>query len=178
MFPRPQVSAHRLKQLVLAALLASGQMRAQTPAPSPADPLAPIAWMAGGAWHGEVNGPTGKLTKIDTRIERILNGKALNFITKFDGVVQYQGFFAFDAAKKSIVFAYPSADGSLAVGTVEQKADSLIWDFRMTEATGSVDHFQVHLHQDGVDDYTWALFAPQADSWSKLFEIHYHRTKD
>jgi hypothetical protein len=168
-----------MRKLLATALLSAVPMLAQAvPATPAADPLAPIAWMAGGTWHGEVNSPTGKLTKIDTRIERELNGKAFNFITKFDSVTQYQGFFAFDAAKKSIVFSYPSADGSITAGTVEQKSNSLIWDFLMTEASGTIDHFQVHLHQDGADDYTWALFAPQADSWSKLFEIQYHRTKD
>jgi hypothetical protein len=168
------------RTLVVLMLLVAGRMSGQSApaAPAAADPLAPIAWMAGGTWHGEVTGPDGKLTKIDSRIERELGGKAFNFATKFDGVEQYKGFFGYDAAKKAIVFAYPSVDGSLSVGTVEQKGDSLIWDFRMTEATGTVDHFQVHAHQDGADDYTWALFAPQGDSWTKLFDIHYHRTRD
>ncbi len=169
-----------MRMLAVLMLLVAGQISAQsTLAPRPAvDPLAPIAWMAGGTWHGEVKGPSGKLTKIETRIERELSGKAFNFSTNFDGVQQYQGFFAYDAAKKAIVFSYPSVDGSLAVGTVVPDQDSLMWDFRMTEATGSVEHYQVHVHQDGADDYTWTLFAPQGDSWSKLFEIHYHRTRD
>ena len=47
----------------------------------------------------------------------------------------------------------------------------------MTEANGSVNHFQVHTVQDGSDDYTWALFALRKDDWVKLFEIHYHRTQ-
>lgn len=167
-----------LKTLGVLTLLASGPLLGQTsPAPAPAaDPLAPIAWMAGGTWHGAVTGPDGKLTKIDTRIERELGGKAFNFSTSFDGVLQYQGFFAYDAAKKVIVFAYPSADGSLAEGTVAQNGDVLVWDFRMTEASGAVQHYQVHVHQDGKDDYTWTLFASQNDAWAKLFEIHYHRT--
>jgi hypothetical protein len=164
----------------LSLLLAAVQMSAQTApaAQPPADPLAPIAWMAGGTWHGDVTGPNGKPTKIDTRIERELSGKAFTFGTKFDGVQQYQGFFAYDAAKKSIIFSYPSADGGIASGTVAQTGDSQVWDFTLTEATGSVGHYQVHTHQTSADDYTWALFQPQGDSWAKLFEIHYHRTKD
>ena len=169
-----------MRKLVIVMLLVARQMCAQgVPAPRPAvDPLAPIAWMAGGTWHGEVKGPSGKLTKIDTRVEPELSDKAFSFSTRFDGVLQYQGFFAYDAAKKTIVFSYPSADGGLASGSVEANGDSLIWDFHMTEATGSVEHYQVHVHQDGADEYTWALFAPQGDSWSKLFEVHYHRTRD
>jgi hypothetical protein len=169
-----------MRMLPLFFLLVTLPMAAQggPAAQPPADQLAPVAWMAGGTWHGEVTGPNGKPTKIDTRIERELSGKAFTFGTKFDGVQQYQGFFAYDAAKKSIVFSYPSADGGIASGTVAQTGDSQVWDFTMTEATGFVGHYQVHTHQTSADDYTWALFAPQGDSWAKLFEIHYHRTKD
>ncbi|HEY4379918.1 MAG TPA: hypothetical protein VGN01_06195 [Acidobacteriaceae bacterium] len=165
-----------MKRLSLLLLLFSVSLAAQS-APA-ADPLAPIAWMAGGTWHGEVNGPSGKLTKIDTRVEPEFGGKAFNFTTRFDGVLQYHGFFAYDAAKKAVIFSYPSGDGGLASGSVTQAGDSQVWDFTMTEATGSVGHFQVHTHQTGADDYTWALFASQGDSWTKLLEVHYHRTKD
>jgi hypothetical protein len=167
----------RLSLFILLVTLPMGAQGGSAPAAA-ADPLAPIAWMAGGTWHGEVTGPNGKPTKIDTRIERELSGKAFTFGTKFDGVQQYQGFFAYDAAKKSIVFSYPSADGGIASGTVAQTGDSQVWDFTMTEAIGSIGRYQVHTHQTGPDDYTWALFQPQGDSWAKLFEIHYHRTKD
>ena len=167
-----------LKRFVVFILVAIAPLFAQTaPVPGAADPLAPIAWMAGGTWHGEVTGPDGKPTKIDTRIEREFGGKAFSFATDFDGVPRYQGFFAWNTAKKAIVFSYPSADGALAEGTVSQKDDVLLWDFLMTEASGSVEHYQVHVHRDGADDYTWALFAPQNDTWAKLFEVHYHRTR-
>ena len=166
-----------LKRISILLLFTTGALLAQTAsAPTAADPLTPIAWMAGGTWHGEVNGPNGKPTHIETRIERELGGKAFNFSTKFDGVLQYQGFFAYDAAKKSIVFAYPSGDGAIAEGTVTQNSDVLLWDFHMTEASGAVEHFQVQVHRDSADDYTWSLYASQNDAWAKLFEVHYHRT--
>ena len=165
-----------MKKLCALLLLVAASMWAQTAAA--ADPLAPIAWLAGGTWHGEVTGPSGKPAKIDTRIERELGGKAINFSTKFDGVEQYEGFFAYDAGKKTIVFSYPSADGGIASGTVAQDGDSQIWDFTMTEATGAVRHYQVHTHQTASDDYTWALFSQEAGAWTKEFEVHYHRTKD
>jgi hypothetical protein len=166
------------KLLTLMLALSFMGLAAQTaPSPVASDPLAPVAWMAGGVWHGEVRGPDGKTTKIETRVERKLDGKALSFTSSFDGVMQYQGFFAYDASKKAIVFSYPSADGGLANGTVTSKDGSLLWDFQMTEANGSVNHFQVHTVQTGSDAYTWALFALQKDVWVKLFEIQYHRTQ-
>jgi hypothetical protein len=168
-------SLKRLMAFILAGCISLG---AQTIAPPAApDPLAPIAWLAGGVWRGVVQGADGKTTKIETHVEPMLNGKALSFSSSFNGVMQYQGFFAYDAAKKAILFSYPSADGGLANGTVESRGGSLIWDFQMTESNGTVGHYQVHTVQNGADDYTWSLFASQKDAWVKLFEIHYHRTQ-
>jgi hypothetical protein len=62
--------------------------------------------MAGGVWRGEVKGSHGKTTRIETRVERDLKGKAFTFGSSFDGVTQYRGFYAYDAAKKTIVFSY------------------------------------------------------------------------
>jgi hypothetical protein len=101
------------------------------------------------------------LAPVETRVECDLKGKVFTFSRSFDGVTQYRGFYAYDAAKKTIVFSYPSADGGLADGTVEPKDGSLLWDFQRTESDGNVNHFQVS----------------QKDAWAKLFEIHYHRTQ-
>jgi hypothetical protein len=160
-----------------ALLLVAGSMSLGAQTAAPLDPLASVAWMAGGVWHGEVRGPDGKTSKIETKVVWELNGRALSFSSSFDGVMQYSGFYAYDAAKKSVIFSYPSADGGLANGTVEQRAGFQLWDLQLTESNGSVKHFQVHTHQDGPDDYTWALFSPQKDSWVQLFEIHYHRAQ-
>ena len=167
-----------LKRLVLFALVSSISLGAQTTTPSAAsDPLAPIAWLAGGGWRGVARNADGKTTKIETHVERILNGKTLGINSSFDCVMLYQGFFAYDAAKKTIVFSYPSANGGLVNGTVASMGGSLRWDFQVTESNGSVSHYQVHTIHDGADDYTWALFAPQKDAWVKQFELHYHRTQ-
>jgi hypothetical protein len=166
------------KLLALMLAVSSIGLGAQTATvPAASDPLAPVAWMAGGVWRGEVRGPDGKTTKIETRVERELNGKALSFSSSFDGVMQYRGFYAYDAAKKTIVFSYPSADGGLANGSVEQKGDALVWEFNMTESNGSVSRYQVSTLQQGADDYTWTLFASRKDAWVELFAIHYHRTE-
>jgi hypothetical protein len=97
-----------LKRLMAFMLASSISLGAQTIAPSAApDPLAPIAWLAGGVWRGVVQGADGKTTKIETHVEPMLNGKALSFSSSFNGVMQYQGFFAYDAAKKSYFIFVP-----------------------------------------------------------------------
>lgn len=65
--------------------------------------------------------------------------------------MQYQGVFAYDAAKKAIMFSYPNADDGLANGTVESKDGSLLWNFQETESNGSVGHYRVDTIQDGAD---------------------------
>lgn len=124
----------------MAFMLASSiSLGAQTIVPPAApDPLAPIVWLAGGVWRGVVQGADGKTTKIETHVEPMLNGKALSFSSSFNGVMQYQEFFAYDAAKKAILFSYPGADGGLANGTVESRGGSLLWDDRVKRKCGSL----------------------------------------
>lgn len=148
-------------------------------ASSVADPLAPVAWLAGGTWKAEVPNPSGGAsTKIEQRLERTLGGKAIRFTTKFNGVEQYEGFFAYDAAKKQIVFAYPSASGDVTTGTVAADAGGeLVMDFTISNADGTREVYQVHMKKADADDYTWSLFANAGGKLTPMFEVKYHREK-
>lgn len=160
---------------VLSAPLLLGQS-APKPAESPADPLASIAWMAGGTWHGEAQAPGGGGTmRIDTRYRKLLDGRAIAFDTSFNGVQQYAGSFGYDAVRKQIVFTYAAADGGWIEGTVQPQPEYLLYDFEVHESSGTAGHYQVRVHKDGADDYTWALFAQQEAKWAPLFQVKYHR---
>lgn len=139
------------------------------------DPLAPIAWMAGGVWHGKVTAPNGAAMMIATHVERVLGGAAMHFGTSFGGTPTYEGVFAYDAVRKAIVFSYAAADGGYTSGTVTPGPEFLTWDFDVHEKDGSSGHYQVHAHQDGKDDYTWSLFAPDAGGWKPVLQVKYHR---
>ena len=157
----------------ISAMLAIGQA---APAAA-ADPLAPVAWLAGGTWKAEVPSPNGGAnTKIEQKMERVLGGKAIRFATKFNGVEQYEGFFTWDAVKRQIVFAYPSTAGDVTMGVAAQEpAGGVLMDFTINQADGSAARYQVHIRKAGPDDYTWALFADAGGSWTPLFEVKYHR---
>jgi hypothetical protein len=156
--------------LVLSTTMVMGQGSAVS------DPLAPLAWLVGGTWKAEVPNPKGgSNTKIEQHMERTLGGKAIRFVTKFDSVVQYEGFFAYDAAKKQIFFAYPSASGDLTTGVASEEPGGVLADFTISNADATAAHYQVHMKRDGADDYTWALLANSGGAWSKMFEVKYHR---
>jgi hypothetical protein len=162
--------------LLFAVLFAVTATLAISQTATAADPLAPVAWLVGGTWKAEVPNPNGGAArKIEQRMERTLGGKAVRFVTKFDGVVEYEGFFAYDAAKKQVVFAYPSASGDVTTGIVAAAPEGLLMDFTISDAQATATHYQVHVKKSGPDDYTWALFASADGGWSPLFQVKYHR---
>ena len=175
-----------MRRLLVATLLAlslvtpaftSAQAAPADAAPAASsDPLAPIAWMVG-TWKAEVRSPDGQKTiPVDLQINSVLGGKAIGFTTSFSGVQQYQGLFAYDAAKKAITFWYPSADGELTVGTVTPQADYLLLDFEVTDSAGATTRFQSHMKRAGQDDYDWTLYSLSGSAPRELFAVHYHRT--
>jgi hypothetical protein len=170
-------SMHRLPAVFFFALslvipLGSSAQAATT---ATADPLAPISWMVG-TWKAQVKSPDGaKTVPVDLHIESVLGGKALGFTTSFNGAPTYQGLFAYDAAKKAIVFWYPSADGELTVGTVTPKDDYLLLDFQVTDSNGAATHFQSHMKRAGPDDYDWTLYSMAGPEPKQIFAVHYHR---
>ena len=168
-----------MKKIYLLVFLWAPILWAQSAVKSATDPLAPLAWMVGGTWHGEISMPgNGAVTRIDTRIRRTLGGHVLAFDTNFNGSPRYEGQFAYDAVRKQIVLAYGAADGGWVEGTVQPQPAFLLWDFEVHESDGTVGHYQLHVHQDDADDYTWALFGQRDGVWSPQFQIKYHRLAD
>ena len=156
----------------MSASVAMGQANAVV------DPLAPVAWLAGGTWKAEVPNPNGGAnTKIEQKMERALGGKAIRFATTFNGVEQYEGFFSWDAAKKQIVFSYPSATGDVTNGVAaEAPAGGVVMDFTIDNADGTAAKYEVRIKKAGADDYTWSLFTASATgALVPMFEVKYHR---
>jgi hypothetical protein len=166
-----------MRTLAAGLLFAMSAMAAIGQANPAADPLAPVAWLAGGTWKAEVPSPNGGAnTKIEQRVERVLGGKAIRFATTFNGVEQYEGFFAWDAAKKQIVFSYPSAAGDVTTGVAtEAPAGGVVMDFSIDTADGTAAKYEVRIRKVGPDDYTWSLFASSGATWAPMFEVKYHR---
>jgi hypothetical protein len=165
-----------MRKLAVVLLFAVSTSIAMGQGSTAADPLAPVAWLVGGTWKAEIARPGGGgKTKVEQQMERALGGKAIRFATRFDGVTQYEGFFAYDAVLKQIIFGYPCASGDVTRGVATEEQGGLLMDFTISNADGTSAHYQVHMKKSSADDYTWSLFASSGGSWSPMFEVKYHR---
>jgi len=152
----------------------------QTPASKSAEsPLAPVAWLVGGTWTSDVKDPQdGSVTHVENHITWAPNHQAIQFVTDFNGKPHYNGFYAYDPAKKSITFYYTSEAGQLTIGTTTPDADgkTLRQEFDMISPNGNTGHARSTIVRDGNDAYLFTVFEQQDGGWKQIFQITYRRT--
>lgn len=169
-----------LRKLILPGLLLSVFVLnvAAQPQPSASSPLEPVAWLVGGIWVSDVKDPTdGSVTHVENHISWAPNHQAIQFVTDFNGKPHYNGFYAYDPAKKSINFYYTSEAGQLTIGTATPDSDgkTLHQEFDVMQPKGSTDHIRSTIVRDGNDAYLFTVFMQQNGEWKQLFQITYQR---
>src|SRR3954464_2580603 len=111
--------------LVIAALvIPTLQSYGQTPAPTTASPLDPIAFLTAHEWDAKLpDSPDGKKMKIHAQFTWAESRQAIRINSKFvtDGKERpyVEGFYAWDAQQRAIAFWYVDGEGSLTKGTVK-----------------------------------------------------------
>lgn len=161
--------------VLLFGLGALAQQKSEAAKPSP---LAPVAWLVGGTWVSDVKDPdNGSVTHVENRIDWAANHQAIEFLTKFNGQPHYNGFYAYNAATKTIGFYYTSAEGALTIGTAVPDPDgkTLRQDFDLTNANGKVTHIRSTIVRDGDNAYWFTVFLQKNGEWSPEFKIRYER---
>lgn len=148
------------------------------PAKTADSPLAPVAWLVGGTWVTDVKDPQdGTMTHVENHITWAPNQQAIQFVTDFNGQPHYNGFYAYDPAKKSINFYYTSEAGQLTIDTSTPDPDgrTLHQEFDVMQPKGSTDHIRSTIVRDGNDTYLFAVFVQQNGEWKQIFQITYRR---
>ena len=149
------------------------------PAKNADSPLAPVAWLVGGTWTSDVKDPQdGSVTHVENRITWAPNHQAIQFVTDFNSKPHYNGFYAYDAAKKSISFFYTSESGQLTIGTATPDPDgkTLHQEFDVMQPDGKTQHIRSTLVRDGNDAYDFSVFMQnKTGEWAELFKIRYER---
>ena len=149
------------------------------PARSADSPLAPVAWLVGGTWTSDVKDPQdGSVTHVENHITWAPNHQAINFVTDFDGKPHYNGFYAYDPAKKAINFFYTSESGQLTIGASAADADgkTVHQEFDVMQPDGKTQHIKSTLVRDGNDAYDFSVFMQnKAGDWAQVFKIRYER---
>ena len=108
--------------------------------------LTPLAWLVGGTWTSDVKDPgNGDVTHVKSHITWAPNHQAIQFVTDFNGKPHYNGFYAYDPAKKTINFYYTSAEGQLTIGTATPDADgkTLHQEFDTIQGAGTTQHIRL-----------------------------------
>jgi hypothetical protein len=165
----------------LIAILMAVNVVAQShaPAKSADSLLAPVAWLVGGTWTSEVKDPgDGSVTHVENRITWAPNHQAIQFVTEFNGKPHYNGFYAFDPAKKTINFYYTSEQGQLTIGTATPEADggTLHQEFDVMQPNGTTQHIRSTILRDGENAYDFSVFMQnKAAEWAQVFKIRYQR---
>lgn len=163
--------------VALVAFKAAAQSQA-APGKTADSPLAPVAWLVGGTWVTDVKDPSdGSVTHVENHITWAPNHQAIQFVTDFNGKPHYNGFYAYDPAKKSVNFYYTSESGQLSIGTATPDPDgkTLHQEFDVTQPNGITSHLRSTLVRDGDDAYLFTVFMQQNGEWKQEFQITYKR---
>ena len=172
------------RKFILPCLLLSGFVfnaaaQSQTaPIRTVDSPLDPVAWFVGGTWTSDIKDPQdGSVTHVENRITWAPNHQAIQFVTDFNGKPHYNGFYAYDPAKKAISFFYTSESGQLTIGTAIPDADgkTLHQDFDVMQPNGKTQHIQSTVVRDGDDAYFFTVFLQKEGEWKPEFKIRYER---
>lgn len=152
--------------------------QAAAPAKTTGSPLAPVAWLVGGSWVSDVKDPQdGSVTHVENHITWAPNHQAIQFVTDFNGKPHYNGFYAYDPARKSVNFYYTSESGQLTIGTSTPDADgkTLRQEFDVMQPSGDTNRIRSTIVRDGNDAYVFTVFAPENGEWKQLLQITYKR---
>ena len=172
----PRVVSKLLVCMVL--VLASMAGWAQGGEKKEPSPLEPVAWLAGGTWVSDVKDPQdASTTHVENNISWAPNHAAIQFVTDFNGKPHYNGFYAYDPAKKAINFYYTSEDGQLTIGTATPDPDgkTLRQEFDVMSPGGRTGHIKSTIVRDGDNAYWFTVFLPKNGDWSPEFKIRYVR---
>jgi len=160
---------------MLAALLALASLAAAPPQTAAADPLAPLSFLVGHCWSGDFPNAMGRDTHCFepmyggkfVRDRHVLRGKQGDYLG--------ETIYAFDPAKKQIVYWYFSSDGDIDSSSVLPVVDG--FDFPERHLTQPKDlTMRTHWKRIGADRYE-AINERKTDGgeWKTEWKVLYLR---
>lgn len=138
--------------LMTVCVLSSGAV-AQTDGTMPAEPLAPLRFLAGYCWNGTF--ANGKTTD-EHCYEWVYGGKFLRDRHVVRGGAQpYQGetLYFWDGEAKAIAYIYFNSDGGVSRGTLQTEGDQLLFPAERYSEGGKTREFSTTITRDGELGY-------------------------
>ena len=165
--------------LVIAGLVAATlPCKGQSPAPTTASALDPIAFLTAHEWDANLpDSPDGKKVKIHAQFIWAQNRQAIRISNQFvkDGkpVPYIDGLYAWDPQQHAIVFWYVDAKGALTKGTVKMEEGKLVHEFEETQPDGKTAGFIARVTPQGDQGWENEIFARKDKGLTPIVKVHY-----
>ncbi|MFL6516154.1 MAG: hypothetical protein ACJ8M1_14135 [Chthoniobacterales bacterium] len=158
-------------------LAQSSASTARTASPST---LAPLEFLVGGVWHGELPArPDGSKMGIDLRSDWSPNHQSIRFDSAFISGGKpspyTSGAYSWNPVGKQIVFAYTDAEGSLIEGAVSVENAALVHNFTISKANAEIEKARAIITPHGRNSYTNDIFVDKGGSFQKIASLQYDR---
>ena len=146
------------------------------------NPLDQIAWMVGGKWQADGDqGPDGKPFHVEWSAHWGANHRTIDFAVSFltDGklVPEYNGLYAYNPAKKKVIFVYTDKEGNLTEGDAEISGERQEMEFDIIGTDGATHPFRSTVVRTGSDAYDWNVQNQKNGDWTVMFALKYKRTR-
>jgi hypothetical protein len=171
--------------LILPSLLFCFALSSTAATPAPADSAsaeyAPIAFLAGATWRGQLPpGPGGQKVEIEMRAEWAANKHAIRFdsfyVVEGNKSPYTSGLYTWNAARKQLVCVYSDDEGRFIEGNVTIEQGTLVHDLNVTEKTGSQSKVRARITPEGDKAYRSEIFLlKEGNRWEKFVTVRYQR---
>jgi hypothetical protein len=165
----------------LASRAADPVAASPTPADSRNSEYAPIAFLAGATWRGQLPpGPGGQKVEIEMKADWAPNKHGIRFDSFYvvDGKKSpyTSGLYAWNAARKQLVCVYSDVEDGFIEGNVTIEQGALVHNLTVTERNGLESKVRARIIPEGQKAYLSEIFLlKEGNRWEKFVTVHYER---
>jgi hypothetical protein len=147
---------------------------------APASPFAPIEFLVGGTWHGDLpSGPNEPKAAIESKYEWTGNHQGIRFESAWvisDKRHPYcSGIYLWNPGKHRLEIFYSDSKGNLVEGPVELVDSIILHDLKLLDKTGKEDLIQAKMTHPDAGTYVNEVFMMQDGKWQHLISVHYKK---
>ena len=139
-----------------------------------ASPYAPLAFLAGQCWQGEL---PGDKKDVDTHcFSWIYGDKFLRdaHVVRGDGHKDYLGesIYFWDSAAKKLQYLYIENAGGSSTGSVESVGNALVFPPTTYQENGKTQTYRSRWISNGADAYDVVTEFKKGDAWTPAWTVH------
>ena len=178
MKPINVLSLIALAGTVFGSLAAAG---AETNA-MPVSPFAPIEFLVGGIWHGELPSGTNEMKRaIESKFEWTGNHQGIRFesawVTGDKRSPYCSGMYLWNPEKQQIEIVYTDSKGALIEGFVEQVGPVCQHNLKVVDKTGKAEQLQARMTRPDAKSYLNEVYMMEDGHWQKLVSVRYEKSE-